>query len=263
VLLHRHFRTCEASDNISPGRDLELRDVFNDAKALPVGDFGDAGRIDLRDNLGREPKNWVTMTSPGIVYKELLIVGSSMAETLPDSPGNIRAYDVRSGKLRWSFHTIPHPGQFGSDTWPKDAYKYMGGVDVWGEITVDEKRGIAYFPVASAKYELYGGDRPGNNLYADCLLALDARTGKHLWHYQTVHHDVWDYDAEEPPALVDAMWQGQPRKLLVQANRNGFLYVLDEHPAPELMDKVRMAANNCPTGAITLVEDERLALDAP
>ena len=115
----------------------------------------------------------------------------------------------------------------GYDTWPKDAYKYMGGVDVWGEFTIDEKRGIVYFPIASAKYELYGGDRPGNGLYADCLLALDARTGKHLWHFQTVHHDIWDYDPNAAPQLATVKHDGKMVDVVALASKNGFLYVFD------------------------------------
>ena len=134
---------------------------------------------------------------------------------------------MRTGKLAWVFHTIPRPGELGYDTWPKDAYKYMGGVDVWGEITVDEKRGIAYFPVSSPKYELYGGDRPGNNLFADCLLALDARTGKYLWHFQTVHHDIWDYDPTAAPQLATVKHDGKTVDMVALASKNGFLYVFD------------------------------------
>ena len=114
-------------------------------------------------------------------------------------PGDIRAYNVITGKMVWIFHTIPHPGEFGYDTWPKDAWKYSGGTNTWGEITLDEKRGIAYFPTGSPTYDYYGADRTGTNLFANCLLALDARTGKRLWHFQMVHHDLWDYDATLPP----------------------------------------------------------------
>ncbi len=134
---------------------------------------------------------------------------------------------MQTGKLAWVFHTIPHPDEMGYDAWPKDAYKYMGGVDVWGEITVDEKRGIAYFPVSSPKYEMYGGDRPGNNLFADCLLALDARTGKYLWHFQTVHHDIWDYDPTAAPQLVTVKHDGKTVDAVALASKNGFLYVFD------------------------------------
>ena len=123
----------------------------------------------------------------------------------------------------WVFHTIPRPGEAGYDTWPKSAYEYMGGVDVWGEISVDTARGIAYMHTASAKYELYGGDRPGDNLYADCMLALDARTGKHLWHFQTVHHDLWDTDPASAPQLVTVKHDGKNVDVVALASKTGFL----------------------------------------
>jgi quinoprotein glucose dehydrogenase len=157
----------------------------------------------------------------------LIILGSFTGEGYLAPPGDIRAVDVQTGKLVWVFHTIPRPGEMGYDTWPKDAYKYLGGVDVWGEITVDEKRGIAYLPVASSKYELYGADRPGNNLYADSLLALDARTGKYRWHFQTVHHDVWDFDPNAAPQLATVKHDGKEVDVVALASKNGFLYVFD------------------------------------
>ena len=141
-----------------------------------VDSFADHGKLDLKIGLDRG-NTPLSSRTPGRIFENILILGSATGEGYLAPPGDIRAFDVVTGKLLWVFHTIPRPGELGYDTWPKDAYKYMGGVDVWGEITVDEKRGIAYLPVASAKYEFYGGDRPGNNLYADCLLALDARTG--------------------------------------------------------------------------------------
>src|SRR5438874_1591537 len=147
--------------------------------------------------------------------------------TFPSASGAAGRFSGISGQLLWVFHTIPRPGEFGYDTWPKDAYKYMGGVDVWGEITVDEKRGIVYLPTASAKYELYGGDRKGDNLFADCLLALDARTGKRLWHYQTVHHDLWDYDPDAAPQLVTVKHEGKTVDAVALASKNGFLFVFD------------------------------------
>jgi quinoprotein glucose dehydrogenase len=150
----------------------------------PVDSFADHGKLDLKTGIDRTNTPLASRT-PGRVFENLIILGSATGEGYLPPPGDLRAFDVRTGKLTWVFHTIPRPGEIGYDTWPKDAYKYMGGVDVWGEITVDEKRGIAYFPVASAKYELYGGDRPGNNLFADCLLALDARTGEYKWHGTT------------------------------------------------------------------------------
>jgi len=191
-----------------------------------VDSFAYHGKLDLKIGLDRATRPLSSRT-PGRVFDNILILGSATGEGYLAPPGDIRAFDVVTGKLLWVFHTIPRPGEFGYDTWPKDAYKYMGGVDVWGEITVDEKRGIAYFPVASAKYELYGGDRPGNNLYADCLLALDARTGKHLWHFQTVHHDVWDYDPDAAPQLVTVEHEGKMVDAVALASKNGFLYVFD------------------------------------
>ena len=167
-----------------------------------VDSFADHGKLDLKIGIDRAPIPLASRT-PGRIFENLIILGSFPGEGYLAPPGDLRAFDVRTGKLAWVFHTIPRQGELGYDTWPKDAYKYMGGVDVWGEITVDEKRGIAYFPTASAKYELYGGDRPGNNLFADCLLALDARTGKYLWHFQTVHHDIWDYDPDGRAATGD------------------------------------------------------------
>jgi quinoprotein glucose dehydrogenase len=191
-----------------------------------VDSFADHGKLDLKTGLDRGSRPLGSRT-PGRIFENILILGSATGEGYLAPPGDIRAFDVVTGKLLWVFHTIPRPGEFGYDTWPKDAYKYMGGVDVWGEITVDEKRGIAYFPVASAKYELYGGDRPGNNLYADCLLALDARTGKYLWHYQTVHHDVWDYDPNAAPQLVTVKHDGKTVDAVAFASKNGFLFVFD------------------------------------
>jgi quinoprotein glucose dehydrogenase len=191
-----------------------------------VDSFADHGKLDLKIGLDRG-NTPLSSRTPGRIFENILILGSATGEGYLAPPGDIRAFDVVTGKLLWVFHTIPRPGEFGYDTWPKDAYKYMGGVDVWGEITVDEKRGIAYFPVASAKYEFYGGDRPGNNLYADCLLALDARTGKQLWHYQTVHHDVWDYDPNSAPQLVTVQHDGKTVDAVALASKNGFLYVFD------------------------------------
>lgn len=191
-----------------------------------VVSFADHGKLDLKIGIDRAPIPLASRT-PGRIFENLIILGSFPGEGYMAPPGDLRAFDVRTGKLAWVFHMIPRQGELGYDTWPKDAYKYMGGVDVWGEITVDEKRGIAYFPVSSAKYELYGGDRPGNNLFADCLLALDARTGKYLWHFQTVHHDIWDYDPTAAPQLVTVKHEGKTVDVVALASKNGFLYVFD------------------------------------
>ena len=191
-----------------------------------VPSFADDGKLDLKTGIDRAPFA-LASRSAGRIFENLIILGSATGEGYLAPPGDIRAFDARTGKLAWVFHTIPRPGEFGYDTWPKDAYKYMGGVDVWGEITVDEKRGIVYFPTASAKYELYGGDRKGDNLYADCILALDARTGKYLWHFQTVHHDLWDFDPDAAPQLATVQHDGKTVDVVALASKNGFLYVFD------------------------------------
>jgi len=191
-----------------------------------VDSFADHGKLDLKIGIDRTPIPLASRTA-GRIFENLIILGSFPGEGYLAPPGDLRAFDIRTGTLVWVFHTIPHEGEPGYDTWPKDAYKYLGGVDVWGEITVDEKRGIAYFPVSSAKYELYGGDRPGNNLFADCLLALDARTGKRLWHFQTVHHDLWDYDPTAAPQLATVKHDGNTVDIVALASKNGFLYVFD------------------------------------
>src|SRR5579862_110669 len=171
---------------------------------LSIKNFGTDGFVDLREGLGRDLSTIYRIQSgtPGKVFENLIILGSATGENFISPPGDLRAYDVITGKMAWIFHTVPHPGELGYDTWPKDAWKYMGGVNTWGELSVDEKRGIAYFPLGSGTYDFYGADRTGANLFADCLLALDARTGKYKWHFQEVHHDLWDYDAVSAPQLV-------------------------------------------------------------
>jgi quinoprotein glucose dehydrogenase len=190
--------------------------------------FGDQGRVDLRRDLGRDPAQlFVSATSPAVAYKDLLIVGTILPETLPAAPGDIRAYDVHSGKLRWTFHTIPHPGEPGYETWPKDAWKYIGGVNAWSGLSLDEKRGIVYAPLGSATFDFYGSNRLGDDLYANSLLALNADTGARIWHYQTVHHDLWDRDLPTPPALVTVMHDGQPTDAAAQITKSGFVYLFN------------------------------------
>jgi quinoprotein glucose dehydrogenase len=190
--------------------------------------FGNQGKIDLRENLGRNPNELsVSLTSPPTIFKDLLIVGSIVSETLPSAPGDIRAYDVRSGRLRWSFHTIPRPGEFGYETWPKDAWKYSGGANNWSGLTVDRARGMLYVPTGSAAFDFYGSNRAGDNLFANCLLALRAETGERVWHFQTVHHDLWDRDLPAPPALVKIKRQGQIVDAVAQTTKSGYVFVFD------------------------------------
>ncbi len=198
------------------------------ATGKPVSAFGQNGRLDLRCDLGRDPaQQFVSNTSPPLVYKDVLITGSIVAETLPASPGDVRAYDARTGKLRWSFHTIPHPGEFGYETWPKDAWQYIGGVNAWSGFSLDAKRGIVFAPLGSASFDFYGANRLGDNLFANCLLALNAETGARIWHFQTVRHDLWDRDLPAPPALITIHRDGRDIDAAAQITKSGYVYVFD------------------------------------
>jgi quinoprotein glucose dehydrogenase len=191
--------------------------------------FGKNGLVDLRDGLGREPLTVTRIKSdtPGRVFEDLIILGSATGENYMAPPGYLRAYNVITGKMAWVFHTVPRPGETGYDTWPKDAWRYAGGTNTWGEISLDEKRGIAYFPTGSSTYDMYGADRVGKDLFTDCLLAINARTGKLLWYYQMVHHDLWDYDATAAPQLITVRHDGKSVDAVAQATKQGFLYVFD------------------------------------
>jgi quinoprotein glucose dehydrogenase len=199
------------------------------ATGKPVPTFGDNGRIDLRENLGREPAsaNSIYLTSPGVVFEDVIIVGGRMPETLPAPPGDVRAFDVRTGKLRWAFHTIPRPGEPGYETWPKQAWKTSGAANNWTGMTLDAARGIVYVPTGSAASDFYGTDRIGDDLYADCLLALDARTGKRLWHFQAVHHDIWDRDFPSPPVLLTVQRDGKSVDAVAETSKQGFVYLFN------------------------------------
>ena len=194
-----------------------------------IKDFGKEGKIDLHNDLGRDVSNlYVAMTSPGIIYKDLIIIGSRVNEEAAAAPGYIRAYDVHTGKLRWKFHTIPHPGEEGYETWEdKNAWKNIGGVNAWAGFSLDEERGIVYAPLGSASYDFYGGKRLGDNLFANSILALDATNGKKVWHFQTVHHDVWDRDLPTAPALVTISKDGKKIDALAQPTKSGFIFLLD------------------------------------
>ena len=191
--------------------------------------FGSGGVVNLRDGLRRDPATLVKVQSsnPGKVFENLIILGSAAGEHYLAPPGDIRAHDVVTGKLAWQFHTVPHPGEFGYDTWPKDAWRYVGGANNWGELSIDAARGIAYIPTGSPTYDYYGADRHGANLYGTSLVALDARTGKRLWHFQMVHHDLWDYDNTAAPQLATITHNGQRRDIVAQAGKTGYLYVFD------------------------------------
>ncbi len=212
--------------------------------------FGDHGRVDLRDALKAD--GWdisdvrpLVTSNPGRVFENLMIVSlPAQGAGYHSTPGDVTAWDVVTGKHVWTFHSIPHPGEFGYDTWPKDAYKTAGGVHNWSELTVDEANGIAFVPFGTARYDFFGGNRPGNDLFANSLVALDARTGKRLWHRQLVHHDLWDYDLPQAPKLLTIHQNGRARDVVAQATKHGFLFVferktgepiwpIEERPVPQ------------------------------
>jgi quinoprotein glucose dehydrogenase len=191
--------------------------------------FGKGGRIDLSENLDHDGiTRRFQARVPGVVYKDLLILGGSVGEGPHQAnPGHIRAFDVWTGERKWIFHTVPHPGEFGYETWSSDSYKYVGGANAWGGLTLDEERGIVYMGTGSATYDHWGGNRIGDNLFANCVLALNAETGERIWHYQTVHHDLWDYDLPTSPTLVKLVKDGKEIDALAQPSKMGHLFILD------------------------------------
>jgi quinoprotein glucose dehydrogenase len=194
----------------------------------PIISFGESGRVDLRQGLGRDPKlQSISSTSPGVVYKDLLIMGSIVSEDLPASPGDIRAYDVRTGKVRWTFHTIPHPGEYGYKTWPKDAWTYIGGSNDWAGMSLDEKRGLVFVATGSAAFDFYGANRIGDDLFSNCLMALKADTGERVWHFQGVKHDLWDRDFPAAPSLVTVRRDGRAVDAVAQITKSGYVFVFE------------------------------------
>jgi len=194
----------------------------------PIKSFGKGGYLDLTENLGRKTSSFVSGTTPGIIYRDLLIIGDRVSESEDAAPGHIRAYDVRTGQLRWIFHTIPQPGERGYETWPDgSAWKRLGSANNWAGMSLDEKRGIVYVPTGSVGGDFYGGNRRGPNLFANCLIALDAATGKYIWHYQVIHHDMWDRDLPANPNLVTIKHNGKTIEAVAQITKHGFIFMFD------------------------------------
>lgn len=191
--------------------------------------FGRDGSIDLKEGLGRDASGLsLQATTPGVVFGNLLIMGMRLGEgPAPAAPGPIRAFDVRTGRLVWRFHTIPQPGEPGHETWPPEAHRYVGGANVWTGFALDAARGIVYCPTGSAAFDFWGGNRIGQNLYANCLLALNARTGRRIWHFQFVHHDLWDRDLPAPPNLVTVTHQGRRIDAVAQVTKSGHVFVFN------------------------------------
>jgi len=207
----------------------------------PIASFGDGGRVDLREGLGRPKETLgVAATAPGAVFENVIIMGSSVSESLPAAPGHVRAYDVNTGEIRWTFHTIPEPGEFGYETWPPDAWAYLGGANSWSGVSLDRGRGMVFFGTGSASYDFYGANRHGDNLFANCLVALDARTGERIWHFQFVRHDVWDRDVPAPPALVTVERDGRRVDAVAQITKSGHVFVFDRETGASLFPLVEV-----------------------
>lgn len=202
---------------------------------VPITAFGQNGRVDMRDGLDWPSGNAsISASTPGVVFEDLLIMGSTVPETLPGTPGHIRAFDVNTGKVRWIFHTIPQPGEYGYDTWPKDAYKVSGGANAWAGVTLDPTLGIVFAATGSASFDFFGSSRHGDDLFADCVLALDARTGRRIWHFQGLHHDVWDWDFPAPPTLVTVRRGARTIDAVAQVTKYGYTYVFDRRTGEPL-----------------------------
>jgi quinoprotein glucose dehydrogenase len=203
-----------------------------------IMNFGDSGYVDLnkdlRSNDGKEYHEDVQNTSPGIIYKDLIITGSAVGEDYESSPGHIRAYDVRTGKRKWIFHTIPEPGEFGYNTWPKEGNASVGGCNAWGGLSIDSKRGIVFAATGSPSNDFHGGERIGQNLFGNSILALDAATGKLIWYYQVLHHDLWDYDLPCPPNLITVNKDGKTVDAVAQVSKQGLIFLLDRETGKPL-----------------------------
>ncbi len=198
-------------------------------------DFGNSGRVDLRKGFGRDPqKVSISASSPGTIYKDMIIMGSVLSEDLPAPPGDIRAYDVRSGDLRWTFRTIPNHGEFGHETWPANSREYLGGANSWAGLTVDHARGLVFCPTGSSAFDFYGANRLGDNLFANSLIALNANTGERVWHFQAVKHDVWDRDFPSLPSLVTVKRRGRLIDAIAQITKSGHVWVFNRETGEPL-----------------------------
>ncbi len=233
---------------------------INALTGRPVPSFGENGKIDLHRDLGRDVKDlYVAGTTPGVIYKDLLIVGDRVAEEAAAAPGHIRAYDVHTGRIRWIFHTIPYPGQEGYSSWADTAaYKHLGGANTWSGFSLDEDKGVLFAPVGSASFDFYGGRRIGDDLFANCVLALDAATGRRIWHFQTVHHDLWDRDPPTPPIPVTVQKDGKTIPAVVQVTKSGLIFLLDRSTGQPLYPVAER-----PVPAVSELPGEKLSPTQP
>ena len=193
-----------------------------------IESFGQGGRVSLKGGLDKDVNDrFIVSNTPGVIFEDLLIIGTRVDETSGAAPGHIRAFNIHTGEREWIFHTIPHPGEYGYDTWPENAWQEIGGANAWTGMAIDQERGLVFIPTGSASYDFYGADRLGQNLFANCVLALNARTGERAWHFQTIHHDIWDRDLPAPPNLATIVVDGKERDVVIQITKMGFIFVLD------------------------------------
>ena len=214
-----------------------------------INDFGNAGKVDLREKLGHPKENLsLVVTSPGIIFKDLIIMGSATGEGYDASPGHVRAYHVRTGKLAWIFHTIPQKGEKGYDTWQWKEDAWYGAANVWGGLSIDPETGMCFLATGSPSYDFYGESRIGDNLFGNCVVAVDAATGKYIWHYQVIHHDLWDYDLPSAPVITKINQNGVEKKVVVQPTKMGFLVVLDLETGQPIfeMEEMPVPASDIP-----------------
>jgi len=230
----------------------------------PIRSFGQDGRIDLREGLGMAAERAsASASTPGAIFEDMIIMGSSVPETLPGTPGHIRAFDVNTGRLRWIFHTIPQPGEFAYDSWPPDAYKVIGGANAWAGVTVDTRNAMVFAATGSASFDFYGVNRHGDNLFANCVLALDARTGKRLWHFQGIRHDVWDWDFPAAPNLVTVKRNGRNVEAVAQVAKTGYVYLLDRKTGEPLFPIEQRPVPPSPVGGEALASTQPIPLKPP
>lgn len=230
--------------------------AINAERGTVMQDFGINGRVDFYAGL-EVPDSMralvpVSSNAPGVVYNDLFIVGCKVPDELPSTPGDIRAFNINTGKLEWVFHVIPKPGEFGAETWAADARQRNGGANCWAGMALDEARGIVFIPTASPSFDFYGADRPGQNLFANCLLALDAKTGKRIWHFQTTHHDLWDRDNGSPPNLVTIERDGKRIDAVALVTKMGYLFMFNRETGESLFD-----VNEIPVDTISTMPGEK------
>ena len=225
---------------------------INAKTGKPVVSFGTNGVTSLKSGLGAWAADlYVISSTPGLVYKDYLIIGSSVSESAGAAPGYIRAFNARDGSVEWVFHTIPKPGEFGYDTWPEDAYKRVGGANSWAGMSLDEERGVIYAPTGSASFDFWGGNRKGANLFANSIIAIEAETGKRVWHYQTIHHDLWDRDLPAPPNLVTVNHNGTTIDAVSQTTKSGHVFLFNRDTGEPLFP-----IEERPVGKSDLIDEE-------